>query len=269
MLKWSVVLAAALLLLAAAPARAASGEVHAAYDTYAAGLNVAGVEAGFAIGPFSYQVRLAYHTTGLVGFFYRGHQFNQVAGSFDNEVPFPREFSGQGIWHGDPRATVIDYRDNRPMIRTMVPPNETEREPVPESLQVNSIDTLSALADLIRRVADTGKCETVVHTYDGRRATEITATTVGEEILPQTSRSMFSGPALRCDFSGRMLAGFKFEDNRAADTKPLHGSAWLAKVAPDSPPVPVKMAFETRWFGDATMYLKSVTVGAEAIAAVH
>jgi hypothetical protein len=93
-----------------------------------------------------------------------------------------------------------------------------------------------------------------VHTYDGRRATEVEAHSVGEETLDSTKRSIFAGRALRCDFAGRMLAGFKFDD-RPSDLKPLHGSAWLAPVVPGAPPLPVRMRFETRWFGDATMYL--------------
>jgi hypothetical protein len=256
-------------LLASTPARAATAEVHASYDTYAAGLDVAEVEAGFGLGPWSYQVRLAYHTTGFVGFFYRGHQFNEVDGSWRQGEPVPRSFSGDGEWRGQPRVARIDYQDGRPIIRALVPPNQDEREPVPDVLQANSIDTLSALAELIRHVADTGRCETVVHTYDGRRATEIVATTIGQETLAPTSRSMFKGTALRCDFTGRMLAGFKFHDDTAADRKPLHGSAWIATVVPGEPPVPVRMTFETRWFGDATMYLKAISTGEQAVAAVR
>ncbi|MDR3538591.1 MAG: DUF3108 domain-containing protein [Acetobacteraceae bacterium] len=263
------VLAAAVPLLGISPARAADGELHASYDTYAAGLDVAEVEAGFGLGPWSYQVRLAYHTTGFVGFFYRGHQFNEVDGSWREDEPVPTEFSGEGEWRGQSRLARIDYRNGHPQIRTLVPPNEAEREVVPDALQANSIDTLSALADLIRHVADTGRCETVVHTYDGRRATEITAVTVGEEVLAPTSRSSFSGPALRCDFTGQMVAGFKFNDDQSADRKPLHGSAWLARVVPGAPPVPVRMTFETRWFGTTTMYLKALSTGAQAVAAVH
>jgi hypothetical protein len=259
----------ALPVLAGTPAFAASGEVRATYSTYARGLDVAEIEAGFGIGPWSYQVRLAYHTTGLVGFFYRGHQFNEVSGGWLGSDPTPRSFFGEGSWRGEDRVARIDYLNGRPMIRTLVPPNEAEREAVPEALQVNAIDTLSALADLIRHVVDTNRCETVVHTYDGRRATEITARTVGEEDLVPMHGSSFSGHALRCDFTGRMLAGFKFDGNREADEKPLHGSAWLAPVVPGAPSMPVRLAFETRWFGDATMYLTSVSSGSAAVLAVH
>lgn len=264
------VLLAALLPLAVGSARAqAPATLHLAYDTYAAGLDIAKVEAGIGIGTSAYQMEIAYHTTGLAGIFYRGHQFNSVAGTWRDHMPQPQRFYGTGVWRGEERITDIGYDNGLPLIRQLLPPNESEREAVPSDLQVNSIDTLSALAELIRTVARTGRCETTVRTYDGRRATEIAAHTGGEEMLPPTHRSTFQGAALRCDFAGRMLAGFKFDRDGPEDRKPLHGSAWLAAVLPDAPRVPVRMTFETRWFGDATMYLTAITSTEDSRVAIH
>ena len=110
-----------------------------------------------------------------------------------------------------PRATCV--------IAISVPPEaipattgrqEKEREPVPVSVQQNSVDSLSALALLIRRVADTGRCEASARMFDGNRASEITAHTAGDEVLAPTTLSSFSGKTLRCDFLGQMLAGFRY-----------------------------------------------------------
>jgi hypothetical protein len=235
--------------------------LHLSYDTYAAGLEVAQVEAGFGLGPYTYQMNLTYHTTGMVGFFYRGHQLNSVSGTWHGEQPVPARFFGEGVWRGQQRVAEIDYDHGLPIVRQLVPPNKDEREAVPDSLRRDSIDTLSALTKLIHNVDRSARCETDVRTYDGRRETEIRATTIGEEMLQQTGRSTFVGRALRCDFAGRMVAGFKFDGDREQDSKPLHGSAWLASVVPGGPSVPVRMTFETRWFGDTTMYLTGVGPG--------
>lgn len=233
-------------------------DLHARYETYAAGMHVAEVDSGFSFGPRNYQMNLGYHTTGVVGLFFRGHQFDTVTGAWLDGRAAPTQFIGTGEWRGEHRLAEIDYLDGKPAIRQLVPPNAKEREPVPDTLQANSIDTLSALAELIHVVRQTGRCETTVRTYDGRRAVEIEAHTVGEELLEPTSRSTFAGKALRCDFSGRMLAGFKFDDDRSRDSKPMHGTAWLASIVPGAPALPVRMAFETKWFGDATMYLTGI-----------
>jgi hypothetical protein len=237
--------------------------LHASYETYAAGMHVAEVDSGFSFGPRNYQMNLDYRTTGMVGFFFRGHQFDYVSGSWRDGRAEPSQFVGHGEWRGEDRLAKIDYLRGRPAIRQLVPPNLDEREPVPDSLQANTMDTLSALAELIHVVKDTGRCEGMVRTYDGRRVVEIEAQTGGEDTLQATPRSSFAGKALRCDFSGQMLAGFKFGDNRERDSKPMHGSAWLATIVAGGPPLPVRMVFETRWFGDATMYLTGVGPGSD------
>jgi hypothetical protein len=241
----------------------AQGEVslHASYATYAAGVHVADAEAGFSFSPRTYQMNLGFRTTGVIGFFFRGHQYDVVDGAWRGTRAAPSRFVGEGAWHGIDRHVEIAYQAGKPIIRRLLPPNDAEREVVPESLQLNTTDTLSALAELMRVVDATGRCEDVARTYDGRRALVVEAHTAGEEMLEPTSRSSFAGKALRCDFSGRMQAGFLFGDNRERDSKPLRGSAWLAAVSVGGPKLPVRLTFETRWFGDATMYLTETGLG--------
>lgn len=241
--------------------------IQAHYQTFAAGLHVADVDAGFNLNRGGYRMNLAYHTTGVMGFFFRGHQFSSVIGNWLGNRPSPVRFRADGVWRGRQRITDIDYLNRRPILRQMVPSNDEEREPVPDALQVDSIDTMSALIELIHTVSATGACNLSVRTYDGRRATEIDSQTVGQEVLTPLRESRFNGPALRCDFSGRLLAGFLHDDDRQKDSKPLHGSAWLAQVVPGAPVIPVRMSFETRWFGDATMYLTNAETAQDLMVA--
>lgn len=257
-----------LLFPARAPAQEAP-ELRADYDLYAAGLHVAALQAAFAVGPRAYRVRLTYRTTGVLSLLHHGHQLTTVYGTWDADRPQPQEFQSVGVWQGQDKVTLIDYLNGRPLVRRLIPAQDVEREPVPLSLQQNSMDTLSALALLIRRVQEDGRCDASVHTFDGHRASEITASTVGEEELPSGDRSAFSGKALRCDFLGRMVAGFLREDGGPENRRPLHGSAWLARMVPGEPPVPVRMQFDTRWFGEARMYLMHLEQVAATEVAAH
>jgi hypothetical protein len=215
--------------------------LHAGYGMYARGLEVAKLKAGFGFGPWNYHMQLIYHTTGLVGWLFRGHQLTTVQGAWQGDRPAPLRFWGNGVWRREARQTLIDYNHGQPVIHSLVPPNDAEREPVPAELQANTVDTLSALALLIRKVQDSGRCEAEARTFDGRRLAVISARTVGDETLESTSRWIFSGRALRCDFEGRQLAGFI----RGIDElqRPQHGSAWLAQVVPGSLRVPVQISF--------------------------
>jgi hypothetical protein len=245
--------------LLSAMTAAASAQVNLAYDTYASGIEVMQMHAHFGLGPRNYRIDLDYHTTGLPGVFYRGHQTNTVRGVWQDEHAKPLEFFGDGIWRGRPRRTLIVYDHDLPVIKELRPPQEAEREPVPQELRLHTVDTLSALAQLMHKVERGATCETAVRTYDGRRVLDIVARTAGQERLDRTGRSIFSGPALRCDFEGHQLAGFLLGEDDPKHRMPLYGSAWLAPILPGAPPLPVRIAFQTRWFGLATMYLTDAT----------
>ena len=254
------------LLAAVAPPAAAQSPAgqgaHADYEMYAHGLRIARVEAGFDLGARNYRMEIAYRTFGLLGFLFKGRQLSAVSGSWNGGNAAPAQFSGDGFWRGAVHRTILDYRDGRVSVRELTPSNaDDEREEVPEAMRPGTIDTLSALTELVRVASATGKCELTLKTYDGRRLTQLTARTIGYEDLPVSGRSVFSGRALRCEFSGRLLAGFRNSDSAAERAHSRTGSAWLAQIVPDGPLLPVRMIFETPWFGDATMYLTASGAG--------
>lgn len=259
----------AMMAMPAAAGAQAPLAAHVTFNTYAAGLRVAEVDAGIALSPSSYQIELAYHTTGMTSVFVHGYQYDAVAGAWSGLVPRPSRFLAQGHWRGQERVARIEYDRGVPVVKELRPTADEEREPVPSSLRQNTIDAVSALAQLVRTVEQTGRCDGALRTYDGRRAVEIQSTTAGEEMLRSTDRSIFAGKALRCDFIGRMVAGFKLDEDREKATRPLRGSAWLAPLRNGEPPLPVRIAFQTRWLGDMTMYLTSVGQGTTVDVARH
>lgn len=259
-----------LLLLALRPAAgraqsAAESDIRAAYTVTAAGLTTARVEAELAFAPSAYRLRLDYRTAGLFGALFHSESSTLAQGLWQGDTAVPFHFAGSVLVRGEARQTVIDYRDGEPIVRVLVSPNSRERDPVPPGLERNTIDTLSAMALLLRRVQQTGRCEAHALTFDGRRLIDVSANTAGIEALPPADGLAFAGPALRCDFEGRQLAGFKHGEDAAALRRPKHGSAWLARVVPGAPPIPVRVSFETRWFGDATAWLTGVSFNRDVV----
>src|SRR6185437_2574355 len=166
-----------------------------------------------ATDPRDYRLVVDYHTTGLFGAIIRSSMNSRVNGVWSEKEIDPLQFYSWGSLRGSPRRTLIEYSGGVPVIRDIQPPPSVERQPVPPSMQRNTIDTLSASALLMRRVADTGRCEGPATTFDGQRLARVTVTTAGEEMLTASHGSSFSGPALRCDFVGQQLAGFKLDDD--------------------------------------------------------
>ncbi len=251
---------AALAVILAFPAAAhAEDPLRATYRTYALGTPVAEVEASIGIGPWSYQLALAYRTSGLARLVAGGQTASSVYGTWQNDRPAPRHFEALGMWHDEQRVTLIDYLGGTPTVRQLLPPLDPTFEQVAPNLRIDSTDILSALGALIRTVQRSGRCEGTMRIYDGRRAADITATTAGMEVLERTDRSSFAGQALRCVFVSRVLAGFSAAHADKTDYRPLHGAAWIAVAVPDHAPIPVRLSLETRWFGDVTSYLTSVS----------
>ena len=261
MLRYCIALIGVLVPCAAGAEGPTSLSAH--YATYAAGLHVADIDTAVTTGPRTYEMTATFRTTGLAGFFYSGSQTGMVRGSWQGGNAVPAQYFGEGLWRGVKRIADIEYEHGQPKVRQLIPPNETEREPVPENLQANTIDMMSAMMQLVRTADTTGRCEGTVRTYEGRRLVEIEAHTIGSEVLAPSGRSSFAGRALRCDFSTRLLAGFDLGSNRARDGRPMHGSAWLAPVVAGGAPMPVRVSFDTRWVGDAITELTGVGEAAD------
>ncbi len=223
------------------------------YEAYSHGLGILGLDVTLSLDQGGYEVRLDYHTVGLAHFLYPGEQHNSVSGVWDGARATPLRFTSSGVWRGRQNESDIVYRNEHPTVVSLLPPIGEERAPVPPALEVGTEDTLSAMAQLARRVGETDSCDTSARVFDGKRLSEIDARTIGTEHLDASHGSPVSGTALRCDFVGQMLAGFLFRDGPAA-RRPLHGSAWFASIE-GAPPVPVRLRFQTAWFGDVTMYL--------------
>ena len=235
--------------------------VNATYATYSHLLNVLNLEASMDLRANSYGITVTTHTAGPVRLFLRSDIETSVSGTFSGGAPRPVRYGSDGHMGGDKRVTLIEYSGGTPTVRTLVPPNSADdRDDVPVPDTVRTVDTLSAMAQLMRQVTDTGKCEGSLTTFDGRRLSVLTARTIGEEVLDTTSRSSFAGPALRCAFEGRQIGGFKHDDDLARQRRPQHGTAWFARPVPGGPALPVRITFENRILGEATMYLSSASL---------
>ena len=241
--------------LTATTAAAPAAPIHATYSGYAHGFNVVDLQAQLALAPQTYQLELSYQLVGLLGAVIHGDAKTTVSGRFNGLHAEPESLFSAGHFRGDPRVIQLNWRNGTPMILQLLPPDEGERDVVPASEQAHTIDTMSAMMALLHQVAEAGTCDGAARTFDGRRLSEITAHTAGPETLAPTGRSMFHGTALRCNFEGRQLAGFRRDADQDELRRPQVGSAWFARVVPGEPAIPVRITFDTPQFGETTVYL--------------
>ncbi|WP_052214471.1 DUF3108 domain-containing protein [Belnapia sp. F-4-1] len=242
--------------LALLPAAARAEPLVARYDVHAAGLTVMKLEALLDIDGPNYLVRTRTQMNGMVGFFARGDQVTSAEGAWRGTEPVPVRYRVNGTWRGDPRVVAMDYTPaGMPVLRAIEPPN-TEREPVPAALQAGTVDALSALAKLTRVVARTGRCDTGARVFDGRRRADYAVQTAGQGVLP--AEGGFGGPALKCVFEGRLIAGRLDDQDPEEARRPQTADIWFGQPLPGRGPLPVRIELPTRWFGTVRAVLVSV-----------
>ncbi len=255
-----------MLLAICCPLVARAQPMQLTYAGYVAGLKVFAFQAAADVTGRDYRVQTSYRTSGILGAFVAGDLRTRAFGIWRGDSAVPVQYETWGTWRGTPRRALIDYHGTQPVVRETIPPVANEREPVPPAAQADTIDTLSGFAFLVRRINATGHCAAKTKLFDGRRLLEIAVTDGGEEILAADSASMFAGPALRCDLSGRQTAGFAFDEGRDPLAIQTTGTLWFARPLPGAPLVPVRMTFLLHLFGHATMYLSAASL--EPVSAV-
>lgn len=257
-LRPAVAAAAVTALAFFTPPSARAEAVLARYEVRAGGIGVMRAEVLFDLSGPRYRVQTRVRPVGVGGLFGGGVQVSATEGSWRGADPLPRRYSSEGEWRGARRAVLLDYAPpsgGAPLLRVLEPPLEPEREPVPEALKRGTVDTLSAMAKLLRAVSETGRCEGEAPVYDGRRRSDFRAWTEGLDELPRGTGA-FVGPALRCAFLGHVVAGRHAEQEREnAGRPPQPVTAWVARPLPGRAAVPVLIEMQTRWFGTVRVVL--------------
>lgn len=239
-------IAAAVLLAGQASAQ----PLRATYEVYAGGVTILQLEAEFDVSPAGYRVMTTARTRGVAATFVPGEQAARAVGEWAGMAAKPVAYGTDGVWRGRIRRTVLDWPAGDPVVVDLQPAEDEPRDEVPADLRRGSIDGLSALAQMSRLVATDGHCDGQARVFDGRRRSDYASRTVGQEvILPW--QGAWHGPALRCAFEGRLVAGFRLNQRRT-DTTPQRGTAWVAAPFAGAPPIPVRIEVPSRWFGQAT-----------------
>lgn len=244
--------------LAAMAAPAVAEPLRALYSVRGGGFQMMQVEAVFDLDtPGRYAIQASWRSTGVARVFGSARFSGMVEGRWAGNEARPGRYSVDGTWRGEPRRTLLEYPGGQPVLRLRVPQNDTDHEPVPQDMTRDTIDQFSAVAQLVRLVAQTGRCDGRASVYDGVRRVEMQARSAGRDRLFPWS-SAWHGEATRCAFTGRQIAGFRREADQERAREPQEGVAWLAPPRPGDMPIPVRLEIPSRWLGALSIYLMEV-----------
>jgi hypothetical protein len=244
------------LIFACAPAGfAPAGAVEAIYQVTQTGIAVVEITAQFETRPDGYWMRSVSRAVGI-GRLFAPHEIrSEVEGAWRAEGVAPQRFQAEGNWRGDARRTVLLYREGMPQPLELEPPEGRTNELVPLPARRGAIDMLSAFALMSRTVTQTGRCDLGGPIFDGRRRLDWSSRTVGSARVTHAGQEIES---LQCGLESRLVAGVRHGDDPVRATQPRPAMAWLAKVDPRLPPIPIRVEFASTIFGTMRMELQKV-----------
>lgn len=244
------------LLLAIAPAGFFPvAAVEAIYQVTQTGITVVEITARFEARPDGYWMRSVSRAVGI-GRLFAPHEIrSEVEGAWRAEGVAPQRFQAEGNWRGDVRRTVLLYGEGMPQPLEMEPPEGRTNEPVPLPARRGTIDMLSAFALMSRTVTQTGRCDLAGPIYDGRRRLDWSSRTIGIARLNHAGQEVES---LQCGLESRLVAGVRHGDDPVRATQPRSAMAWLARVDPRLPPIPIRVEFPSTIFGTMRMELQQL-----------
>ncbi len=245
----------------AGPSAASARELRFRYDvTVLGGVSLGEIEMTSLLDRAGYRIEIRtrpYRAAQLVG---AAEQSGKVEGRWGRGGPEPRLYTANGSWRGRTYVSEMHYPRGVPTIRRQEPSNE-DREAVPPELIRGTVDSLSGVAGMLKKVAESEACDGSTAIYDGRRRSVAVMTSSAK--VQVADQGPLNGRALRCGFSVRTIAGFRHDDDREAAMRPLKGSVLIALREGGEFPVPVRFEVETRWFGTVAVQLAGPPVAAE------
>lgn len=244
---------------ALAPSAAAAEKVRLGYAIYAGGFEVLQASILLDVGRDDYEVEVSAETQGLIGTFFPWRNLSRSVGLIREGEAEPRSHRQSGTWRGRERAVSLDYDGSGGVTADVRPPDDpAERDPVPPEMVPGTTDPLSAVLSVAGAVAVGRGCSETVPVFDGRRRYDLTFKEMGSRNLPPSKYSVFSGAAVQCQVTSKVLAGNWKKDGGAVsdDEKRKPVALMLAPVVEGMPPVPVRLEGESR-FGEVIMHLTS------------
>ena len=212
----------------------------------------------------SYVTTLSARTLGLVDVLVHARSQSHASGAIlagtagQAGAIAPHDFAEHSHLSGEDYAVSLLYLGGMPVLSREVPPQEKYRLAVPPDLLPGSIDGLSAVVVQSLAATHRGVCAGEV-IYDGRQVRSLTMQAGRSEMLAPKTRSAFAGAALRCETVSTTLGGFLKSDPVASQSKPRHGTLWLAPVVAGGPFVPVRLVFDAEFLGDVIVDMDRVT----------
>lgn len=225
-------------------ASAAIRDVRLVYAVHIGGIHTVDLRIELALAADGYEVELSSEVRGLVRYLLPWSLRVESRGRVAGERLLPTSSHTESSWRGKRRWRTLEYKDGRPVLVSVEPKRKTP--PVPPDRLLGSVDVATAILTVARSVPSEKSCAVRVPVYDGRRRFDAVIEAHGEDELPRSSRSAYSGKADVCDLAIEMLHGRRKKTDYgglASGDKTM--TFWFARLFDGVYPLPVRVQLDT------------------------
>ncbi|MCB9988155.1 MAG: DUF3108 domain-containing protein [Rhodospirillales bacterium] len=235
------------------------------YEVYAGGINAVQAELDVAYeNDKRYAMKLSARTKGFLA------KLAPWKGSFEtlgwlkkDGVDRPEEHKSVSVWKEEEEVKTYQYAPDGSFKDYKVIEDGRDYTPkeLDEALTKGTTDAMTATLEVMKKVADGGKCEGSSEVFDGRRRYELVFSHESDDTLDSSRYNIYGGTAARCQVEVKPLAGAWHKKPRGWMSIQEQGrekgslpTVWLAKISEDGPAVPVKIRVKTE-YGTLFMHL--------------
>lgn len=192
-----------------------------------------------------YRMETEGETVGIVDTFFPWKARSAAAGITRGGRLRPAEYQSRSHFRGKTQEVDLTYQGTTPRteIRGQIL-SDGERDPVPEELQKNTQDPLTAIAELTRGLATRGDCHGRWPIFDGLRRYDLLYDDLGPTELEASGNDPWSGPARLCRVRFDMRAG-QWRGEERPEEDPSQVLVWLQTLVPGQDPIPVRFRVES------------------------
>ncbi|WP_448203166.1 DUF3108 domain-containing protein [Azospirillum sp. sgz302134] len=252
--------------IAFAPLPALAQHWQLSYRVHIGGVAVLDAQADLTLSGDRYSVQVDAATEGFLGRVFPWETHSRSVGAVRPDGLAPARHSQVSTLRGEPRNVTLTY-DGRGGVRTEVtpPPDQDDREPVPEQLRQNTQDPLSGVVAVLLAGMRGEGCQRSMPIFDGRRRYDMQFADEGMRMVGASRYSVFAGAARQCRVSYTPIAGYNrkpetsFWRRGGAQEERAPVDVWIAPVTPGGPPLPVRLETDSG-FGGVVIHLTAANV---------
>lgn len=227
--------------------------VVATYRVQVGGVAVLDVLATLDLTDRAYRLEVTAMTGGFLGRIFPWRTVSRSEGAVRPDGLAPTHHSQSSVFREKPRNVTLDYDGQGNVVVSVTPPpEEDDREPVPDAQRHATYDPLTAFLTVMTAAGRGEACTRSLPVYDGRRRYDMIFEDVGQRLVGVSRYSIFAGSARQCRVTYRPVAGYSRvspsgglwpRDRETAQRPPAE--LWIAPVVPGVPPLPVRLETES------------------------